>query len=46
MSATLAPERILREMADIWAQLGKPADEDESAGVLRSCSMTLVVIAQ
>jgi glucose-6-phosphate dehydrogenase assembly protein OpcA len=46
MSATLAPERILREMADIWVQLAKPADEDASAGVLRSCSMTLVVIAQ
>ena len=46
MSATLAPERILREMADIWVQLGTHAEGEENAGVLRSCSMTLVVIAQ
>lgn len=46
MSTTLAPDRLLREMADIWVQLGKQADADASAGVLRSCSMTLVVIAQ
>ena len=46
MSATLAPERILKEMADIWAQLAKPAGEETSAGVLRSCTMTLVVVAQ
>jgi glucose-6-phosphate dehydrogenase assembly protein OpcA len=36
----------LKEMAQIWAELGKPADGEASAGVLRSCSMTLVVIAQ
>jgi glucose-6-phosphate dehydrogenase assembly protein OpcA len=46
MSTTLAPERILREMSDIWVDLAKQADGDASAGVLRSCSMTLVVIAQ
>ncbi|HUI81194.1 MAG TPA: glucose-6-phosphate dehydrogenase assembly protein OpcA [Bryobacteraceae bacterium] len=46
MSTTLAPERLLKEMAEIWVQLAKSADEDASAGVLRSCSMTLVVVAQ
>jgi glucose-6-phosphate dehydrogenase assembly protein OpcA len=46
VNATLAPERILKEMADIWVQFTKSTEEDASAGALRSCSMTLVVIAQ
>ncbi|HEV3331574.1 MAG TPA: glucose-6-phosphate dehydrogenase assembly protein OpcA [Bryobacteraceae bacterium] len=46
MSATLAPERILKEMAEIWGQFAKQPDGDAGAGVLRSCSMNLVVIAQ
>jgi glucose-6-phosphate dehydrogenase assembly protein OpcA len=46
VSTTLAPERILKEMSGIWVQLAKSADEDASAGVLRSCSMTLVVVAR
>jgi glucose-6-phosphate dehydrogenase assembly protein OpcA len=46
VSTTLAPEKILKEMADIWVQLAKSGEGDAHAGVLRSCSMTLVVIAQ
>jgi glucose-6-phosphate dehydrogenase assembly protein OpcA len=42
MSATVAPDSILKELAALWTQEGKQGD----AGVLRACSMTLVVIAE
>jgi hypothetical protein len=41
---TIAPDRILQEMADLWVSLGKEGEGD--AGVLRACSMTLVVVAE
>lgn len=41
---TIAPDRILRDMADLWVSLGKQGEGD--AGVLRACSMTLVVAAE
>ena len=42
MSTTVAPDRILKELAALWTQTGKQGD----AGVLRACSMTLVVMAE
>jgi glucose-6-phosphate dehydrogenase assembly protein OpcA len=42
MSATVAPESILKELAALWTQEDKQGD----AGVLRACSMTLVAIAE
>ncbi len=42
MSTTVAPESILKELAALWTQEGKQGD----AGVLRACSMTLLVIAE
>ena len=42
MSATVAPDSILKELAALWTQEGKQG----GAGVLRACSMTLVVIAE
>jgi hypothetical protein len=51
MSTSLAPDRILREVAQMWTSLGKQnaAKQGEAAhaeaGVLRACSLTLVVIA-
>jgi glucose-6-phosphate dehydrogenase assembly protein OpcA len=44
MGGTIAPDRILHEMADLWVSLGKQSEGD--AGVLRACSMTLVVEAE
>ena len=41
---TIAPDRILHEMADLWVSLGKQGEGD--AGVLRACSMTLIVAAE
>ena len=42
MSATVAPDRILRQLAELWTAEGKQGD----AGVLRACSMTLCVVAE
>jgi glucose-6-phosphate dehydrogenase assembly protein OpcA len=42
MSTTVAPESILKELAALWTQEGKQGD----AGVLRACSMTLLVVAE
>jgi len=41
---TISPDRILHDMADLWVSLGKQGEGD--AGVLRACSMTLVVAAE
>src|ERR1035437_7589381 len=42
MSTTVSPESILKELAALWTEEDKQGD----AGVLRACSMTLVVIAE
>lgn len=44
MGGTIAPDRILKEMADLWVSLGK--EGEDKAGVLRACMMTLVVVAE
>lgn len=44
MGATIEPDRILKELAELWVSLAKPNGE-ASAGVLRACAMTLVVLA-
>jgi glucose-6-phosphate dehydrogenase assembly protein OpcA len=45
MGATLAPDHILKELSDLWVSLGKQ-EAQGGAGVLRACSMTLVVLAE
>ncbi|MFN7992538.1 MAG: glucose-6-phosphate dehydrogenase assembly protein OpcA [Bryobacteraceae bacterium] len=44
MAGTIAPDQILHDMADLWVSLGKQGDNE--AGVLRACSMTLLVAAE
>jgi len=44
MSAT--PDRILRELAELWVSLGKEGQSESGAGVLRACTMTLMVFAE
>jgi glucose-6-phosphate dehydrogenase assembly protein OpcA len=44
MSA-VAPERILHDLAALWVDLGKQAGDEGTAGVLRACTMTLMVLA-
>ena len=41
VSSTIAPDRILKQLADLWIAEGKQGD----TGVLRACSMTLCVLA-
>lgn len=42
---TIAPEKILKELAEMWTALGKDAS-GEGHGALRACSMTLVTLAE
>jgi glucose-6-phosphate dehydrogenase assembly protein OpcA len=46
MSATVAPDHILKELAELWVSLGKQGQSEGGTGVLRACSMTLVVLAE
>lgn len=43
--ATIQPDRILRELSELWVSFGKQ-NGDEPSGVLRACAMTLVVLAE
>ena len=43
-TAVVQPERILKDLQQLWAQLAH--DQAESGGVLRACAMTLVVVAE
>jgi len=45
-AAAVNPESILRELRDLWEQLGKDQKPGASNGVLRACSMTLIVAAE
>jgi glucose-6-phosphate dehydrogenase assembly protein OpcA len=38
----VAPEHVLRELAELWVTLGT----ESGAGVLRACTLTLVVLAE
>jgi glucose-6-phosphate dehydrogenase assembly protein OpcA len=40
-ATAVAPDKILRELRDLWEQLGR--DQEPSGGVLRACAMTLMV---
>lgn len=43
---TVAPDHILKELADLWVTAGKQGEGDSGQGVLRACSLTLVVVAE
>jgi glucose-6-phosphate dehydrogenase assembly protein OpcA len=45
MATTIQPDRILRELSELWVSFGKQ-NGDDSSGVLRACAMTLVVLAE
>lgn len=46
MSASAQPERILKELAGLWAGMSKGESQGVNSGVLRACAMTLVVAAK
>jgi hypothetical protein len=43
MSATVSPETILKDLANLWVDLARQGGESGS-GVLRACTMTLLVL--
>ncbi|MBM3811880.1 MAG: hypothetical protein FJW20_09620 [Acidimicrobiia bacterium] len=46
MTATIRPEKILRELDELWVSLGKQENGETSTGVLRACAMTLLVATE
>jgi glucose-6-phosphate dehydrogenase assembly protein OpcA len=44
MTATVDPEKILRDLRQQWVDLGR--QQGTAGGVLRACSMTLLVVAE
>ncbi len=43
---SLATDRILKQLSDLWVTLGKQGEAESGGGVLRACSLTLVVLAE
>jgi glucose-6-phosphate dehydrogenase assembly protein OpcA len=43
---SIAPEKILRELSDMWVALSKDTHGDAADGALRACSMTLVALTE
>jgi glucose-6-phosphate dehydrogenase assembly protein OpcA len=46
VSATVSPDHILKELSQLWTSMGKEGQAESGAGVLRACSMTLIVLAE
>jgi len=42
----MSPDRILHELSDLWVGLSKPVQGEANAGVLRACTMTLLVLSE
>ncbi|MGB9456509.1 MAG: glucose-6-phosphate dehydrogenase assembly protein OpcA [Bryobacteraceae bacterium] len=40
------PEKILKELADLWVATSKEAAGEAAQGVLRACTMTLIVVSE
>ncbi|MEZ5401289.1 MAG: glucose-6-phosphate dehydrogenase assembly protein OpcA [Bryobacteraceae bacterium] len=45
-AASISPSRILRELDQLWVDLGSGQDADRPSAVLRACAMTLVVATE
>jgi glucose-6-phosphate dehydrogenase assembly protein OpcA len=46
MASAISPDRILRELADLWAKTDRDGQAETGSGVLRACVMTLIVLAE
>ncbi|MGB7760811.1 MAG: glucose-6-phosphate dehydrogenase assembly protein OpcA [Bryobacteraceae bacterium] len=44
--AIAPPEKILKDLADLWVTTGKQEAGEAAHGVLRACTMTLIVITE
>jgi len=43
--AALSPDQILRDLANLWVTIGKQGQPETGMGVLRACSLNLIVVA-
>lgn len=46
LSKPVAPERVLKDLAALWVELGKQDKKHNGAGVLRACAMTLIAAVE
>ncbi len=46
MAATISPDHILSELNHLWTDLGKEGQSESGAGVLRACTLTLIVVSE
>ncbi|MEI9976474.1 MAG: glucose-6-phosphate dehydrogenase assembly protein OpcA [Ignavibacteriota bacterium] len=46
MATTISPDKILKELAELWVDSGKQGQAEGGSGVLRACSMTLLVLGE
>jgi glucose-6-phosphate dehydrogenase assembly protein OpcA len=46
MSATLSPDAIVQKLSKMWTGVAKQDQSETAMGVLRACSMTLVIVAK
>jgi glucose-6-phosphate dehydrogenase assembly protein OpcA len=44
--AVAPPEKILKDLADLWVTTGKQEAGEAAHGVLRACTMTLIVVTE
>jgi glucose-6-phosphate dehydrogenase assembly protein OpcA len=44
--STISPDRILKELANLWVTMGKEGQAEAGASVLRACTMTLIVLTE
>jgi glucose-6-phosphate dehydrogenase assembly protein OpcA len=44
--AAASPDKILKQLSELWVSLGKENKSGNGAGVLRACTMTLIVLAE
>src|SRR5579884_262066 len=46
MGTAIQPEKILKDLAQLWRDLAKEDGEKNAAGVLRACAMTLIAAVE
>jgi glucose-6-phosphate dehydrogenase assembly protein OpcA len=44
MAAAIDPEKILRDLRELWTGLGR--EQEPSGGVIRACAMTLIAVVE
>jgi glucose-6-phosphate dehydrogenase assembly protein OpcA len=42
----VGPERIIKELDELWVSLSRQANGEDESGVLRACALTLIVVAE